>query len=72
MGYGSTNSGYPAKAVLKKGDTMTGDLTMTGGATVTGLPDPEERADAVPFGYLKRRYGMGVTTFQHLIQGGAF
>lgn len=54
------------------GGTMTGNITMSSGSTVTGLPDPEGNADAVSFGYLKRRYGMGVTTFQNLIQGGAF
>lgn len=56
----------------KTGGTMTGNITMSSGSTVTGLPDPEENADAVSFGYLKRRYGLGVTTFQNLIQGGAF
>ena len=54
------------------GGTMTGNITMSSGSTVTGLPDPEENADAVSLGYLKRRYGFGVTTFQNLIQGGAF
>ena len=54
------------------GGTMTGNITMSSGSTITGLPDPEENADAVSLGYLKRRYGFGVTTFQNLIQGGAF
>lgn len=54
------------------GGTMTGNITMSGGSTVTGLPDPVNNPDAVSFGYLKRRYGLGVTTFQNLIQGGAF
>lgn len=54
------------------GGTMTGNIVMSNGATVTGLPDPEENANAVSLGYLKRRYGFGVTTFQNLIQGGAF
>ena len=56
----------------KTGGTMTGNITMSSGSTITGLPDPEENADAVSLGYLKRRYGFGVTTFQNLIQGGAF
>ena len=54
------------------GGTMTGNITMSEGSTVTGLPDPVNNPDAVSFGYLKRRYGLGVTTFQNLIQGGAF
>lgn len=54
------------------GGTMTGNITMSSGSTVTGLPDPVNNPDAVSFGYLKRRYGLGVTTFQNLIQGGAF
>ena len=56
----------------KTGGTMTGNIAMSSGSTITGLPDPEENADAVSLGYLKRRYGFGVTTFQNLIQGGAF
>ena len=59
-------------ALPTTGGTMTGNIIMSNGSTVTGLPDPEEREDAVSFGYLKRRYGMGVTTFQNLIQGGVF
>lgn len=54
------------------GGTMTGNITMSSGSTITGLPDPVNNPDAVSFGYLKRRYGFGVTTFQNLIQGGAF
>ena len=70
-------AGLPDNNTLSKylklsGGTMTGNIVMSNGATVTGLPDPEENAYAVSFGYLKRRYGFGVTTFQNLIQGGAF
>ena len=52
------------------GGTMTGNIVMSNGATVTGLPDPVENLDAVSFGYLKRRYGFGISDFQNLILGG--
>lgn len=58
--------------VARTGDTMTGNLTMSNSATVTGLPDPEQDADAISLGYLRRRIGFGKTSFQQLIQGGAF
>lgn len=34
------------------GDTMTGSLTFSGGATVTGLPTPSASSDAVPKTYV--------------------
>ncbi len=34
------------------GDTMTGDLVMSGGATVTGLPDPVNDSDAANKAYV--------------------
>lgn len=58
--------------VTRTGDTMTGNLTMTNNAIVTGLPDPKLDADAVSFGYLKRRLIFIQSSFQKLIQGGAF
>lgn len=67
-----TDANTLAKYLKLTGGTMTGNITMSGGSTVTGLPDPVNNPDAVSFGYLKRRYGLGVTTFQNLIQGGAF
>lgn len=38
--------------VARTGDTMTGNLTMSNGATVTGLPTPSGNADAVPKSFL--------------------
>lgn len=38
--------------VARTGDTMTGNLTMSDGATVTGLPTPSGNADAVPKSFL--------------------
>lgn len=36
----------------KAGDSMSGDLTMTGGATVTGLPSPSNGTDATNKNYV--------------------
>ena len=38
--------------VARTWDTMTGNLTMSDGATVTGLPTPSGNADAVPKSFL--------------------
>lgn len=38
--------------VARTGDTMTGNLTMSDGATVTGLPTPSGNSDAVPKSFL--------------------
>ncbi len=38
--------------VDKAGDTMTGNLTMSGGATVTGLPSPSATSDAASKDYV--------------------
>ena len=41
-----------ALKVTKAGDTMTGNLTMSGGAKVTGLPAPTVSSDAANKGYV--------------------
>lgn len=38
--------------VARTGDTMTGNLIMSDGATITGLPTPSGNADAVPKSFL--------------------
>jgi hypothetical protein len=43
--------------VAKAGDTMTGNLTMSSGAKVTGLPTPTVSSDAVPLTYVDTLYG---------------
>lgn len=43
--------------VLKAGDTMTGNLVMSGTAKVTGLPTPTVATDAVPKSYVDAAVG---------------
>ena len=54
------------------GGTMTGNIVMSNGATVTGVPEPVNDGDAISLQYLRRRLSMEITSFQNLIQGGAF
>lgn len=44
--FSSTVTNSIATKVAKAGDTVTGDLTMSGGATVKGVPDPTVDSDA--------------------------
>ena len=46
-----------AEKVAKSGDTMTGDLAMSGGAKVTGLPTPSAASDAAPKSYIDQVFG---------------
>ena len=55
--FSTTVTNSIATKVAKAGDTVTGDLTMSGGATVKGLPDPSVSSDAVNLGYVTTLYG---------------
>lgn len=55
--FSTTVTNSIATKVAKAGDTLTGDLTMSGGATVKGLPDPSVSSDAVNLGYVTTLYG---------------
>lgn len=55
--FSTTVTNSIATKVAKAGDTVTGDLTMSGGAKVTGLPTPTVSGDAVPKGYVDTLYG---------------
>lgn len=55
--FAATVTNQLAGKVNDTGDTMTGTLTMSGGAKVTGLPTPTVSSDAVPLGYVTTLYG---------------
>ena len=55
--FSTTVTNSIASKVSKSGDSMTGNLTMSGGAKVTGLPTPTVSGDAVPKGYVDTLYG---------------
>lgn len=53
--FSTTVTNSIATKVAKAGDTMTGSLTFTGGAKVTGLPTPSASSDAAPKSYVDGR-----------------
>ena len=55
--FSTTMTNSLAGKVNDTGDTMTGDLTMSSGATVTGVPTPVQSSDATPKGYIDTLYG---------------
>lgn len=55
--FSTTVTNSIATKLAKSGDTMTGDLTMSSGATVTGVPTPSASSDAVPLSYVTTLYG---------------
>lgn len=55
--FATTVTNSIAAKVVKSGDTMTGNLTMSSGAKVTGLPTPTVSGDAVPLDYVTTLYG---------------
>lgn len=69
--------GDVAEFVRRTGDTMTGNLILSGGATVTGLPSPVADADAASKGYVDAKVIAGriwreaVLVKEQLLDGGA-
>ena len=55
--FSTTVTNSIATKVSKSGDTMTGNLTMSGGSKVTGIPTPTVSSDAVPLDYVTTLYG---------------
>ena len=55
--FATTVTNNLAGKVNDTGDTMTGNLTFSGGAKVTGLPTPTVSADAVNLGYVTTLFG---------------
>ena len=55
--------------VARTGDTMTGNLTMSSGAKVTGLPTPTENADAVPKNYVDQQLSQNLAQYLKLSGG---
>ena len=51
------------------GGTMTGNITMSGGAKVTGLPTPTETGDAVPKNYVDQQLSQGLAQYLKLTGG---
>ena len=51
------------------GGTMTGNITMSSGAKVTGLPTPTENADAVPKNYVDQQLSQGLEQYLKLTGG---
>ena len=55
--FATTVTNSIATKVAKAGDTMTGTLTFSSGAKVTGLADPTVTSDAVNLGYMNTLFG---------------
>ena len=55
--FSTTVTNSIAAKVAKAGDTVTGDLTMSGGATVTGVPNPSAGSDAANKTYADLKVG---------------
>ena len=53
----------------KTGGTMTGNITMSGGAKVTGVPDPTDAEDAVPKNYVDQQLSQGLAQYLKLTGG---
>ena len=51
------------------GGTMTGNITMSGGTKVTGLPTPTENADAVPKNYVDQQLSQNLAQYLKLSGG---
>lgn len=55
--FSATVTNSIATKVAKAGDSMTGNLSFSGGAKVTGLPTPTVSSDAATLGYVTTLYG---------------
>ena len=58
-----------AQYLKLSGGTMTGNITMSSGAKVTGLPTPTENADAVPKNYVDQQLSQGLEQYLKLTGG---
>lgn len=59
--FSTTMTNALAGKVADTGDTMTGDLIMSGGAKVTGLPTPTTNSDAGSKAYIDQQDGLQVS-----------
>ena len=71
--FATTVTNSIATKVAKAGDTMTGNLAMSGGAKVTGLPTPSASGDAAPKSYTDTKLALtgGTVTGDITMSSGA-